>query len=147
MNDVLQSRHFMDLLISMDPKCPLCGESFSPQLETIVTRCGHLFCAECWAQWVEISTGYYNDVRSTRCPMCRRSLTDDDYLKSEINHKIDINVNTVPPQDEMCSICLEDAKDNDRWGHLKCGHAFHEGCVSTWLNKNPTCPMCRAKQT
>ena len=23
-----------------------------------------------------------------------------------------------------------------------CGHAFHSGCINTWLVQNTTCPLC-----
>ena len=26
---------------------------------------------------------------------------------------------------------------------MTCGHTFHFGCVATWANTNPSCPLCR----
>lgn len=42
----------------------------------------------------------------------------------------------------LCIICLEKKKDKCV---LPCGHIYHENCISKWLNKNPTCPICRNK--
>jgi len=28
---------------------------------------------------------------------------------------------------------------------LECGHTFHEECINDWLDRVPTCPMCRGK--
>jgi hypothetical protein len=42
----------------------------------------------------------------------------------------------------VCPIC------QDKYNHpikLKCKHIFCHDCASTWLDKEQTCPMCRAK--
>ena len=43
---------------------------------------------------------------------------------------------------EHCVICL-DEKDGSAV-QLKCGHAFHYQCLSTWIKTSATCPLCRA---
>mmetsp|Transcript_18912 Transcript_18912/g.26335 ORF Transcript_18912/g.26335 Transcript_18912/m.26335 type:complete len:171 (+) Transcript_18912:106-618(+) len=40
-----------------------------------------------------------------------------------------------------CSICLEELKGDSHT--LPCDHKFHSKCVSQWLDKKPTCPLCR----
>jgi ElaB/YqjD/DUF883 family membrane-anchored ribosome-binding protein len=40
-----------------------------------------------------------------------------------------------------CSICLE--KISDSIVITKCEHVFHEKCLTTWLDKYLTCPLCR----
>ena len=40
-----------------------------------------------------------------------------------------------------CSICLE--KQNNKCVKLSCGHTFHNKCITNWLLKNNTCPLCR----
>jgi hypothetical protein len=42
--------------------------------------------------------------------------------------------------DTTCSICLEESKYQ-----AKCGHFFHEHCIAKWIEKNPTCPLCRCE--
>ncbi|KAF3670974.1 putative dnaJ protein -like protein isoform 1 [Capsicum annuum] len=43
-----------------------------------------------------------------------------------------------------CSICLGDYKDNDMLRLLSnCGHIFHVKCIDPWLRLHPTCPICR----
>ena len=27
----------------------------------------------------------------------------------------------------------------------KCGHAFHQDCISSWISNNPSCPICSNK--
>jgi E3 ubiquitin-protein ligase RNF38/44 len=42
----------------------------------------------------------------------------------------------------ICSICLETYVMG---AILVCGHGFHAECVSRWLHRSRTCPMCRAR--
>jgi len=48
---------------------------------------------------------------------------------------------------DTCSICLEDVTSKGSSKKLKCGHMFHNKCVSHWLNSENEnahcCPMCR----
>lgn len=39
-----------------------------------------------------------------------------------------------------CSICIEKV---DTGFSLECGHCFHNKCITHWLLKNKTCPVCR----
>ena len=45
-----------------------------------------------------------------------------------------------------CSICLEEFIEEDICRRLvNCTHLFHNHCVSQWLQKQPSCPLCRTK--
>ena len=54
---------------------------------------------------------------------------------------------------ESCIICLEDFKQNDKMNLdekneisiLECGHKFHRNCITDWLKKDESCPLCRTK--
>nr|BDW09827.1 MAG: wsv199-like protein [Marsupenaeus japonicus pemonivirus] len=48
----------------------------------------------------------------------------------------------IDVSDLRCAICLECMDDHLR---TSCSHRFHPKCLSTWLAKNDTCPMCRSK--
>ncbi|KAL9231362.1 hypothetical protein vseg_006599 [Gypsophila vaccaria] len=68
----------------------------------------------------------------------------------------------IAPEEEKrgeCGICLGSYTGNLRrsatfpWvqesnaaelARLNCGHAYHHRCIFKWLERNPTCPMCRA---
>lgn len=39
-----------------------------------------------------------------------------------------------------CSICIEELVNGFS---LECGHCFHNKCITEWLFKNKTCPVCR----
>ncbi|KAF6158561.1 hypothetical protein GIB67_040075 [Kingdonia uniflora] len=46
---------------------------------------------------------------------------------------------------DTCTICLKKMKTEDETSSLKeCSHIYHVDCISTWLMRKPTCPMCRS---
>ena len=42
---------------------------------------------------------------------------------------------------EQCSVCHETS--DDLCFASRCGHVYHVKCLKPWLEKNPTCPLCR----
>uniref|UniRef100_A0A7N0TNL1 RING-type domain-containing protein n=1 Tax=Kalanchoe fedtschenkoi TaxID=63787 RepID=A0A7N0TNL1_KALFE len=43
-----------------------------------------------------------------------------------------------------CAVCLAEFEAADWCSVLgKCGHVFHAQCAKQWLEKNPSCPVCR----
>ncbi|MBA0755710.1 hypothetical protein Gogos_000044 [Gossypium gossypioides] len=43
-----------------------------------------------------------------------------------------------------CAVCLCEFLEQDKLRLLPmCSHAFHIGCIDTWLMSNSTCPLCR----
>ncbi|PIN10533.1 hypothetical protein CDL12_16876 [Handroanthus impetiginosus] len=46
--------------------------------------------------------------------------------------------------DGKCVICLEEYKNMDDVGSLKCRHDFHVGCIKQWLSMKNLCPICKA---
>lgn len=44
----------------------------------------------------------------------------------------------------QCSICLDDYCENKALFRLYCNHVFHGDCLSTWLEKKRSCPLCKA---
>ncbi|XP_010467693.1 PREDICTED: putative RING-H2 finger protein ATL49 [Camelina sativa] len=44
-----------------------------------------------------------------------------------------------------CPVCLCEFETEDKLRLLpKCSHAFHVGCIDTWLLSHSTCPLCRS---
>ncbi len=41
--------------------------------------------------------------------------------------------------EETCSVCLESNVNCE----TNCSHHFHVGCLSQWINRNNSCPLCR----
>ena len=42
-----------------------------------------------------------------------------------------------------CSTCLESFTSGCDISTTPCGHVFHTGCLTRWLNVNTDCPQCR----
>ncbi|KAJ4911296.1 RING/U-box superfamily protein [Raphanus sativus] len=43
-----------------------------------------------------------------------------------------------------CPVCLTKLSSAESRMELHCSHVFHRDCVTKWLKKNPSCPICRA---
>ncbi|KAL6890344.1 hypothetical protein ACP4OV_009107 [Aristida adscensionis] len=47
--------------------------------------------------------------------------------------------------DGGCAVCLAEFRDGETLRLLpRCRHAFHRGCIDTWLRAHVNCPLCRA---
>ena len=46
----------------------------------------------------------------------------------------------------MASMSRDDPSDNEPCA-TSCDHVMHYGCLRDWLNTNPTCPVCRKRQS
>lgn len=44
---------------------------------------------------------------------------------------------------DQCSICFAKMKVNDSVKVLPCGHVYHGGCITEWLQRSVQCPLCR----
>ena len=44
----------------------------------------------------------------------------------------------------VCAICLSSYSSSEGCGTLPCKHTYHSRCITEWLSRNPTCPLCRA---
>lgn len=42
-----------------------------------------------------------------------------------------------------CAICLSPPELGGRVTTLPCGHSFHYLCITQWLTRSTTCPLCR----
>jgi E3 ubiquitin-protein ligase synoviolin len=47
--------------------------------------------------------------------------------------------------DRNCSVCLGDIETPAGAKRLPCRHCFHSQCLTRWLERNNTCPYCRAE--
>jgi hypothetical protein len=70
------------------------------------------------------------------------------YSQQFTNNKLDKKnikklVTLIPPEDNLCSICILDDSEEKEWINLSCKHKFHQSCITPWLVSNNTCPYCR----
>ncbi|NXF40945.1 PJA2 ligase, partial [Nyctibius bracteatus] len=46
-------------------------------------------------------------------------------------------------QEQCCTICCSEYMKDEIITELPCHHLFHKSCVTLWLQKSGTCPVCR----
>ena len=46
--------------------------------------------------------------------------------------------------DDECAICYAAYELGSYQAHMRCGHVFHSRCLTKWLQRKQTCPVCRA---
>lgn len=46
-----------------------------------------------------------------------------------------------------CAICMEEVMSGSQLTRMPCSHLFHGDCLSQWLCRNQTCPLCRHELT
>lgn len=51
---------------------------------------------------------------------------------------------TGTEMDFGCIICQDTFSSGGPCVVTKCGHIFHDNCITDWINKSRTCPSCRA---
>lgn len=52
-----------------------------------------------------------------------------------------VAVAVVIDKEAECCICLD--KNDSPWITARCTHSFHTKCVTEWMKRNPSCPVCR----
>ncbi|KAH1255969.1 putative E3 ubiquitin-protein ligase ZFP1 [Glycine max] len=45
---------------------------------------------------------------------------------------------------DLCIICLEEYKNKENIGILRCEHEYHPDCFRRWLLEKNVCPMCKS---
>jgi E3 ubiquitin-protein ligase RNF115/126 len=61
-------------------------------------------------------------------------------IKIEKKHCKKIKDKLEPP---MCTVCCDAITMGTKGMFMPCGHVYHPDCLTPWLEKNNTCPVCR----
>lgn len=105
----------------------------------------------------EITTDILMDMITQRLIAGTRNMLNDLSLHDDIRHDLtEILFETRAPelvkppvvkcaQTVECSICLNPVESEGTIYDIPCKHVFHENCLSKWLERQQTCPLCRAK--
>ena len=64
------------------------------------------------------------------------------HTKENDNFEIIRWKNNNETRENICCICLEEYKINEKICVLNCSHEFHKKCLETWLYQSNTCPLC-----
>ncbi|KAM7267285.1 hypothetical protein ACFE04_009451 [Oxalis oulophora] len=84
----------------------------------------------------------------------------DEYESFDMDIEHEILTKMVPASKEMidnlkavkidddksvhkCSVCFEDFLIGTEATSMPCSHTFHSDCITHWLHKNNSCPLCR----
>ena len=85
----------------------------------------------------EFQPGYFDEM------LCVRKLHLKlicDNLETRKFKKEDVE-NTAP--DDVCAICCEEKKLNEKIAVFSCGHQLHLKCAKLFIETNPKCCICR----
>ena len=66
------------------------------------------------------------------------------YCSSCGNKDLQKYIENIQKNDGTCDICFTDYNEDDQAGKLKCGHIFHNACITRWFTTSGTCPICRS---
>ena len=87
---------------------------------------------------------------STLCGFCHSNDGNDngnrnDSLRNSLLTKIEGKKSFYEKnkENDICSICLEKFVKKDKIITLDCEHYYHDECITNWLKKDETCPLCR----
>ena len=51
----------------------------------------------------------------------------------------------ITNEQSECPICQEPFANGGGLSQMPCSHIYHTNCIESWLEKNRTCPICRAE--
>ncbi|KAJ4824516.1 hypothetical protein Tsubulata_020709 [Turnera subulata] len=51
----------------------------------------------------------------------------------------------IKEPESICAVCLDELPMEYEAKRMPCSHLYHEKCISDWLWKSGTCPLCRYK--
>lgn len=76
------------------------------------------------------------------CAICQSSISlqDEDDFENENNNESNRGHQSQGHNEKDTS---QQRKKNIMVRLLTCGHIFHDQCITIWLLKKPTCPMCK----
>lgn len=78
----------------------------------------------------EIYPDFSEDMSNKLIRKCVKEIKTENQIDEELSK-------------EMCSICYDCFGVNNLKQCNLCKNHFHEDCISVWLSKSTTCPLCR----
>jgi hypothetical protein len=89
-----------------------------------------------------------NDTPDPRDPQPRQPSTDKKYgvppaSLDAMNKLVQLRLRGIDEDNQECLICAETYEIGCVVIPLPCGHLYHSTCVTDWLCRQCTCPVCR----
>lgn len=86
-------------------------------------------------------------LRSINNDITENELTTIEFQTIHYNHRRssmprEVIIHIQPESMNSCLICNNIIKDDDHIVKLECNHIFHNKCVSNWIKRKHTCPIC-----
>lgn len=102
-----------------------------PQFLTFMALEGHLEAVETALAQLESLTF---DVEQTHPPATKETIDCLPHIIVTGDHN---------GQEQCCTICCSEYVEGEVITELPCHHLFHKPCVTLWLQRSGTCPVCR----
>ncbi|CAL0305389.1 unnamed protein product [Lupinus luteus] len=84
----------------------------------------------------------YDDVVNMTIEESAREVKIVPASKTAIESLKKVNLEKVM-NPKSCSICLEELSGKDEVLVMPCNHMYHQECITNWLQRCDTCPLCR----
>eukprot|EP00890_Picochlorum_soloecismus_P000255 jgi/Picsp_1/122/NSC_00122-R1_protein len=122
-------------------------------IDTGMMICRVIFPVGLWSSYLIVSSGlpfilaivgsgtyFLLKVKEVLRHLAQFLLVFDAYRKN----KLSVGKSLGPEERtaSSCAICHEECKDPVQ---LECKHTFCEECINEWVEREPTCPICRAR--
>ncbi|GAB2284978.1 hypothetical protein Dimus_019433 [Dionaea muscipula] len=92
----LPRRLLLDLLRRLETSSAICRVCSDPPEDAVVSKCGHIFCYQCVADYLS------GDDNTCPAPRCREKLSDDViFSKSTLRRCLSDDVHTTSPNDDQ----------------------------------------------
>lgn len=73
-----------------------------------------------------------------------QSSINDDANPANIDELNNLQRRRVNTDDDIqCAVCLSECTEGQNIITLRCNHSFHVNCITSWLQRRNTCPICR----
>ena len=90
----------------------------------------------------ELCSNSNNQVNIDKIFNKEKNEEENNKIKDKIKNISQIYYKKDEFENSSCYICYDEFKDNELLNQLKCGHIFHQECLSQWLINKDNCPYC-----
>ena len=90
----------------------------------------------------ELCSNSNNQVNIDKIFNKEKNEEENNKIKDKIKNISQIYYKKDEFENSSCYICYDEFKDNELLKQLKCGHIFHQECLSQWLINKDNCPYC-----